>query len=165
MEQIDKRTEQEGNFTWNQRRRRGQNYSRAEKTGQVKVVLDTNILISAFFWNGNPHKILALCFSGRINVFSSQELIDELKNSIFRDFNVSEESLLAKINELLENIVLVCPVRRVFTCEDPDDNKVLETALEAGVQFIVSGDKHLLKMKEFEGIRIMGAKEFLDLFH
>ncbi|MEI7961554.1 MAG: putative toxin-antitoxin system toxin component, PIN family [archaeon] len=83
-----------------------------------------------------------------------------------RDFETSEYYLLAKINKALESIILVNPREKVFAVvEDPDDNKVLEVAIEANVDFIVSGDKHLLKLKEFRGINILTAKDFLDFYN
>jgi predicted nucleic acid-binding protein len=59
---------------------------------------------------------------------------------------------------------IIVPVEKVSVAIDPDDNKVLEAALEANADFIVSGDKHLLNLKEFKGVRILTAKEFLDKF-
>ncbi len=163
MEQISERIKQESSYPWDKRRRRGRNNSQKTCTQPSKLVLDTNILISAFFWKGNPNKILSLGLEGKITLFSSQEIVNELKNSILRDFDVLEENLLKKINGLLESIKLVIPTKIVDVCEDVDDNKVIEAAIEAKANFIVSGDKHLLKLKEFEGISILTAKEFLDL--
>jgi uncharacterized protein len=66
---------------------------------------------------------------------------------------------------ILENILkIVEPIQIVNACEDKDDNKVLEVAVCANADFIISGDKHLLKMNEFEGIQIVTAHQFIELF-
>lgn len=164
MEQDDKGMEQTRNSPWDQRRRHRGSHSSWARNKIIKVVFDTNIIIYASFWNGNPYWATQLVLENKIKCFSSQELINEYKHAVFRDFQISEVQLNIRIKDLLSAITLVNPQEKVFTViDDPDDNKVLETALEAKADYVVSGDKHLLKLKEFRGIKILTAKEFLDI--
>jgi len=96
--------------------------------------------------------------------FTSNSLLEEYHKVILRDFNISEDSFNERQKDLLKIATVVYPTQRVFACEDKDDDKVLEAALEANVDFIVSGDKHLLKMNEFNGIKIITARQFIEFF-
>jgi len=105
-----------------------------------------------------------LALSGKVECFSSKELISEFKKVVLRDFLIPEEEFSARLLDLLEVALLVEPKQKVFAVKDADDNKVLEAALEANADFIVSEDKHLLGLCVFKGIRIVSAKDFLELF-
>jgi len=130
----------------------------------TKIVVDTNILVSASFWKGNPYKIIELAAQGKIKVFSSAEILEEFARVLKRDFKTGEEEIKERIENFLEIINLVEPKIKIQEVkEDPDDDKVLEVAIEANADCIVSGDKHLLKIKGFKGIKIITAKEFLEM--
>lgn len=164
MERDGKRGEQESYFFRDKRRRCSRYNPQAQKDERLIVVLDTNILISASYWFGNPKKIVDFALSKKIIAYSSIELIVEYKNSIIRDFGECVENAENK-EAFFESIFqLIQPTQKVFACEDKDDNKVLEVALEANANFIISGDKHLLKMNEFNGIKIITARQFIEFF-
>ncbi|MDD2531719.1 MAG: putative toxin-antitoxin system toxin component, PIN family [Candidatus ainarchaeum sp.] len=164
MERNGERGEQESYFFRDKRRRCSRYNSQAQKDERLKVVLDTNILISASYWFKNPKKIIDFVLNKEIIVYSSTELIKEYKNSIIRDFDETEE-IVGKKAAFFESIFqLIQPTQRVFACEDKDDNKVLEVALEANAEFIISGDKHLLKMNKFNGVKIVTARQFIEFF-
>jgi len=127
-------------------------------------VLDTNILISASYWFGNPKKIIDYISDEKICAYSSNELLTEYNNSIMRDFGETIETSKKKTDFFESILKIVEPIQIVIACEDKDDNKVLEVAVCANANFIISGDKHLLKMNEFEGIRIVTAHQFIELF-
>ncbi|MFA6065470.1 MAG: putative toxin-antitoxin system toxin component, PIN family [archaeon] len=163
MGQIGNRRQQESYCSWNKRRRCSRYNPQTQKDERLKVVLDTNILISASFWFGNPRQIIDFAFGGKFLVYSSDNLIQEYKNSIIRDFAETLEGAEERANFFLAFLEIVEPKEKVLACEDLDDNKVLEVALEVKANYIVSGDKHLLKMQEFRGMKILNAKDFLDL--
>ncbi len=132
---------------------------------KTKVVLDTNILISASFWKGNPYKVLRKCIDMEIEIFCSQEILDEYARVLKIDFEMYENEILFRINFFLGAMILAYPKEEISEIkEDESDNRILELAVESGSKIIVSGDKHLLSVKEFRGIKILSAKEFLDLF-
>ncbi|MFH1752357.1 MAG: putative toxin-antitoxin system toxin component, PIN family [archaeon] len=131
----------------------------------IRIVIDTNILISASFWKGNPYKLIELAIKKEIDVFTSIEILEEYAEVIKRDFKTSEEELIEKINWFMQILKLVEPQTIIQEIkEDPDDNKILEAAVEAKANYIISGDKHLLRLEEFKGIKIVKVKEFLENF-
>lgn len=126
----------------------------------MRIVLDTNILISAFFWDGNERKLLRLCRKKKHQVITSPQILDELTRILLDKFNLPEE----KINEYREEILLmselVLPVGEIdIIKEDPADNTVIETALLGKAVKIITGDKHLLKLKKYKGIEITKSIE------
>jgi|SRR3989338_8479901 len=133
----------------------------------IRAVIDTNTLISALGWKeGNPRKVLELCILGKCRLMESLDLIKEFVSVISRHkFNfIAVEEKNQFLVFLLQISSLVKPKEKINAVkEDSKDNIVLECAVEAKADYIVSGDQHLLKLKEFKGIKIVTAKEFLDL--
>ena len=132
----------------------------------VKVVADTNVVVSALLWKGNESKIIGLAEEGKIKLLSSVALLDELKKVLmYERFGLGEKTVDDNVKYILTVSEIISPKRRLKVIrEDPDDNKFLECALEGKARYIVSGDRHLLRLKEFRGIKIVRAKGLLDLF-
>lgn len=127
----------------------------------IKAVLDVNVFISALFWKGAPHQIFKKMLQGEFLNFISPSILEELKERLLEKFKVPPE----KTEEFLEIIVfssqIVSPRKRLSIIEkDPSDNKIIECAKEANASFIVSGDKHLLEIKEYKGTKIVSPREF-----
>lgn len=129
-----------------------------------RVVFDTNVVVSASFWKGVPFLGLAAWAEGKcLAVISPQilaeyhETMEELRADYPRNTPVDWGTALGEAAEL------VFPTHRATgATTDPDDEKILEAALAAEVDFIVSGDKkHLLALKDYEGIPILSPAEFL----
>ena len=128
------------------------------------VVLDTNILISSIFWRGSPYKVVLNAIRKKYYLYLSGEILDELEEKLSLKFKFPEDKIKDHIGILKEYGKIVEPTIKVdIIKEDPDDNKILECAVSCNADYIVSGDHHLLKLKEFKGIKIVTAKEFLDL--
>jgi putative PIN family toxin of toxin-antitoxin system len=128
----------------------------------MKIVLDTNVLISAFFWNGNERKVLEKCRAKELDLLISPEILAELDAVLDRKFSVPEE----KRAEYSKNIILISklvfPNKRIAVIKaDPSDNRILECAVDGEAEFIISGDGHLLKLEIYKGIEILTAKLFL----
>jgi uncharacterized protein len=131
---------------------------------KLKVVLDTNIYVSAIFWKGNPYKIIQNALNEEFSVFLSQDIINELKRVLARDFALSEELINENIDAMLAFAAKTEITHKVNVIkDDPDDDRILECALSAGAGYIVSQDNHLLNLKEYKDIRIINPKEFLEL--
>ena len=130
----------------------------------MKVVPDTNVLISALFWRGNPYRILRLAIEGKIKLVISEEIIGEVREVLMREekFELTEEEIETYCTLLRYHAELVNPSKtlRIIT-KDPDDNKFLECAVEGKADCIVSGDSHLLVLEEYKGIRILTPAELL----
>jgi len=127
----------------------------------TKVVFDTNMLISATLWdNSVAQKFLFRCIRENIQVFSSQEIIDEYKEILARDFDYKEQEIREMVEKILQFITLVNPKNKVSAVkEDSDDNKIIECAIESEAEYIISYDKHLLKIKKYNGIKIVRPEE------
>lgn len=137
----------------------------------MKVVLDTNVIISGFLTRGGPPATLIdLWAEGRITVVVSQPLIEEYLGVLVRPKFAKAgppEERLQLLEELiaLDNTDLVSPKERVALIdEDPADNLVLECAAAGSPDFIVSGDDHLLRIGKFGEIPIVTPRQFLETF-
>lgn len=130
----------------------------------IRVVLDTNILISALFWRGKPYEILKNGIEGKYTPIVSVEILEELVDRLKNKFGFPDLELLMYIDILLIHLHVVQKTSTVTVCRDHNDNKILETALDGNAQYVVTGDPDLLVLKEFQGIRIVDPAEFLDLF-
>src|SRR3989344_5360634 len=123
----------------------------------IRLVLDTSTLISALGWKkGNPRKIFEDCLSGKYQLIESIDLINEFLKVFNRDkFSfISKEDKQEFIVRLFEICNLVEPKTKLNIIEDdPEDNIVLECALEGNANYIISSDPHVLKLKEFKGIK------------
>ena len=134
---------------------------------KAKVVLDTNIWISIFFNKVLGEKFEDLFRGEKIEVFVSEDILKEIARVLeYPKIKSILEKSEIKSGEVLEEIVkrskVVNPKRKIeVIIEDPEDNKFLECAVESKAEWIVSGDKHLLRVEEFEGIKILTAREFL----
>lgn len=130
----------------------------------IRVVLDTNVCISAILFGGKPEVIIDLARRGKIEVIISEFIIGEIADILRRKFEWGNWQILEALEELREFTNLVIPRERVsIISEDPIDNRILECALEGKADYIVSGDKrHLLPLKEFKGIKIISVSDFLE---
>lgn len=130
----------------------------------IKVCLDSNIFISALLFDGKPEEILFMASSGEIKITVSPGLIEEVKKNLVKKFHRSEaevRKLLKAITSISQLVILRSKIRVI---EYLPDNKILATALEGQVDYIVTGDsKHLLPLKEFKGIPIVTPTKFLAI--
>ena len=130
-----------------------------------KIVIDTNIYISAIFWGGKPRSVVDLGRNGQVSIFTSLQIEEEIEKKLKAKFGLSDEEI-AQI--LFDFSTFTLPIKvsqkiRVID-DDPDDDKFIECAVTSLAGFIVSGDKHLLNLKEYKGIKIMKAADFLSSF-
>ena len=139
-----------------------------ETPGKVKrVVLDTNVLISAFLFTGELSKMVDLWQRGEVVPLISRETFDELRAVFgYPKFSLTPEEIQSIIeNEILPYFEVVEVKEKVRgVCRDPEDDKFLACALSGAAHLILSGDKDLAALKRFKNIKIMKASEFLNLF-
>ncbi|MBN2013809.1 MAG: putative toxin-antitoxin system toxin component, PIN family [Candidatus Altiarchaeota archaeon] len=135
----------------------------------MKVVADTNVLVSALFWEGNERRVIHLAEEGEIELLISSGILEELKEVLWRDhFQLRLTDLNTRIDDVVNRLMsvstLVDSTKRLNTIlEDPADNRVLECAVAGKADYIVSGDSHLLSLREFKGIKIIKAKNLLEI--
>ena len=137
----------------------------------MKVVLDTNIWLSGIFWQGNPYKIIKLAEQRKIEVIISKQILEEVIRVLSREskFQKFIENRKILIEDLMRTIIsisnLVEPKSKINVIkDDTDDNKFLEAGVDGKADFIISGDRHLLDLGQFSGIKILNAREFLEIY-
>jgi uncharacterized protein len=138
---------------------------RKKPAAKLKLVLDSNVLISAFVFGGKPREILDLAVKGRVDVAISAAILDEISGVLGgKKFQYPKRIVRALIAEIESLADLVEPGERVNAIQDdPEDNRVLECAVASGASVIVSGDSHLLALHTFGQMSIMSPGEFIDL--
>ena len=128
-----------------------------------KVVLDTNVTVSALFWEGNPRKIYDLVREGKLIMLLSDDMEKEFVRVLgYEKFGLSPQEMMPFLRDLrthAKHVVTKSKISAVIA--DPTDNIFLECALVGSADFIISGDRHLLDIKVYKGIEIVRAGEFL----
>lgn len=128
----------------------------------VKVVLDTNILISSLVFGGKPSEILEMIRGKEIKGVISPVLLAELGDVLAKKFGYPKSRVLQVQEKLKQYFKIVHPARIVEVVRDDDDNRVLEVAVEGGSKYVVTGDKDLLDLKKYGGIKILTPTKFLE---
>lgn len=134
----------------------------------MRAIIDTNVLVSGFFWHSAPHGLLERVRSGEVMLVISPALLVELADvisrpkfdSILARSNTSRERTLDELRRLAE--VVEAPPLPQPVCRDPDDDAVLAAAIAGQVDLIVSGDDDLLCLKQFQNIPILAPAEALQ---
>lgn len=131
----------------------------------IKAVLDTNVVISAIIFGGKPRKVLNLAIEGKISLFFSEPMFEEIREILGgRKFRFTAPQLLAVERELEAISDTVYPDKNIkIVKDDPDDDVFIECAIATDADYIVSGDKHLLDLKSYGKIKIINAAEFIGL--
>jgi putative PIN family toxin of toxin-antitoxin system len=130
----------------------------------MRVVPDTNLLISAFLFGGIPREILHGCIQGEPRLVISETILDELQGVLRRQrFGLTADRVRAIVYEVstIGDIVTTFTKVKVIS-EDPSDNAVLECALDGKADHIVTGDGHLLELGDYRGIGIMDPRRYVD---
>jgi len=132
----------------------------------VKLVVDTNVFISGVFFTGPPLQILRAWSRGELELVLSPDVLTEYQrvaeklHARFASVEITPIlALVATKSVLVQAGTLAEPV-----CADPDDDKFIATAIAAKCDMIVSGDKHLLDVSGYGGIRVLRPREFIDEF-
>ena len=130
----------------------------------MRVVIDTNIFVSSFF-GGNPRKIIDLWKNERINLCLSNAILDEYID-VLRRIGLEEEDELEELLSLFSrgfNILFTTKTPRIKIIKnDPDDDKFIECAVALKAHAIITGDREILTIKEYAGIRILTPQQFLE---
>jgi len=131
----------------------------------VRLVLDTNVVFSGLLWRGSAYELLtAIRHASEVKLVCSADLIEELADVLSRPPSIKQLSAIGKTaKSVLEDyasiVEFVEPAEISPTSIDPDDDPVLACALAAAAELIVSGDTHLLNLKQFHRIQIVDPRE------
>jgi hypothetical protein len=128
-----------------------------------QVVADSNVFVSALVYGGKPLEVLEMGLEREIHLLTSPAILEETLSVLRDKFRYTQEQL----EESKLRIDAACygifrpSVKLDVVKDDPDDNKVLELAVQMADSVIVTGDKHLLKLGEFQGVKIQRPAEFI----
>ena len=142
---------------------------RSKLVEKLKVVVDTNNVVSApFSEHGNPARIFELILIQEITNFTSDKIIEEITDVLNRDkFKriLSKDKIKFIIKNFKKFSILVNPNFKLdIIKEDADDNIILECAVTANAEYIISGDNHLLNLGHYKNSKIVSPKQFLDIY-
>ncbi len=131
---------------------------------KLRVVVDTNVIISALNFGGLPDQIFYLAIKREIELYLSSFILEEVYGVLVKKFGW-RKSTAKKVLELLGQIGQVfSPTERIFAVKaDDSDNRILECAKECLADYIISGDKHLLSLKKYLAARIVSPAKFLEI--
>ena len=135
----------------------------------MNLVVDTNVLVSAFLWQGKPGRLIELAAENEIHLFTSRSLLDELaatlgKKSLAKPVaatGLTVEQMLRDYRRLATLVTTRQLAQRVS--RDPDDDSLLACALAAGADLIVSGDDDLIVLKRYQDIPIATPTQALQV--
>ncbi len=134
----------------------------------MKVVLDTNVLVSALIKPGKPRDLFNKLIKHKQLVLSKailEEFLDVIEDSKVAKYT-NEQDVTIFLN-ILGNAARIIEIKSKFKAvkEDPNDDVIIRTAYDGKADFIISGDKHLLALREFKGIKILTIDEMLSVLH
>lgn len=132
---------------------------------KYRVVLDTNVYLSGIIFGGNPKHILDLVIDRKITAFSSPAILLELSQKLQKKFGWSKNQILITIKTLAKTAIVVSPKEKLNVVKsDKTDNKIIEAAVEAEADYIITGDKHLLQIKKYQNVKIVSPSYFLSIY-
>ncbi len=132
----------------------------------MRVIIDTNVLISAIFFKGKPDIILEAWRTGDLEIILSTDILKEYSEVMKR---LSAKFPSVETSGILSMLTAGCrivepEVMENQVCDDPDDDKFLATALGGNVKILISGDKHLLDVDGYSGIEILRPAKFIEQY-
>lgn len=126
----------------------------------MRILCDTNVFVSALVFGGKPGRVLEFARNSAVLVVS-EPLLQELRRILTSKFGWTHDRALGVMREVALTSELVSPTIKITACRDPDDNRILEAAVDGHADIIVSGDADLLSMASFRGVHIVSVAEFL----
>ncbi|EMA08296.1 MULTISPECIES: putative toxin-antitoxin system toxin component, PIN family [Haloferax] len=132
----------------------------------MKAVLDTNVLISSVIATGVPHDIVVKGFEGEYELVVSVDTLTEFRETLLKypdRFHLNEDEVQQEVETIRYFAEFVDPQEEIrAVADDPDDDKFLEAAVAGNVDYVVSGDNHLLTLDSFRGISIVDPRTFYE---
>lgn len=135
----------------------------------IRVVVDTNVTISAFLWGGTPEKVFDFAGEGRVTLITSNELTNELENTLSKHKPQKYIFLTGKTSgELVDRFIRITRLTEPApipdnVVRDPKDIMVLAAGVGGHADYIVTGDKDLLSLNSYAGIEILNVSDFLAI--
>ena len=131
----------------------------------MKIVIDTNVVISAAFFGGIPRKVIDLVIKSNVTAYINDEIQIEYNETALDMVDKKKGHINQELfDQFMSKVAVIDSVTTVNICRDPDDNKFIACAVDAKAIYIVSGDKYLLTVKNYDEIEIVTAKEFYERY-
>ena len=130
----------------------------------MRAVLDTNVIISALFWGGLPRRVVDLAISGGFQAVTSPELLWELEAVLAEDFEVPQDRVELAVRDMLSYAEVVVPVGEIeVAVRDRGDLRVIACAVAGRADYVITGDRDLLSLKQVAGVRFLTVRAFLEM--
>ena len=129
----------------------------------MRIVIDTNVLASAVFFGGKPADLIRMVLARSVSAVATQEILNEYQDTI--DYLLQKyggKHLNFSAVPIFSAMEIIIPTSRINICRDPDDNKFLSCAVDGCCYYIVSGDKDLLTLKEYQDVKIVTVSQFFE---
>jgi len=132
----------------------------------MRFTFDTNALLSATLWDGSvAQKLLFQFIKRRDSIYTTSEILSEYQEILKRDFDYTDEEIKRIMEKVFQFATLIEPKNKLNVVkEDPDDNMIIECAAESKSDYIITYDRHLLKLEKYADIRIIKPEEAMKMF-
>ena len=133
----------------------------------MRIVIDTNVLISAIFWTGKPKQLLNYVRRQKITFVTSSELLSELREILTRQdkpFHLPDNEADQVVEAIKRSAEIIESHSPINVCDDDMDNRVIACAIDGMAEYIVTGDLHLLGLGSYKSVKIMTVADFLSHF-
>jgi len=127
----------------------------------TSVVIDSNLYISALVFGGTPQQLFDLLQTEKVRLYLSQFIIDEVSGTLVGKFGWTPENLAQFLPPVWERCTVIRPTLRLKVCGDPDDDHVLECAVAASAQYLITGNKKHFP-SEYRGVRVVTARLMIE---
>ena len=131
----------------------------------MRIVIDTNVVASAIFFGGRPKDLIELVVSKKLDAYASTEIITEYQETTDELCNkYPEKSVKPPLATIVSAMKMIEPTSRIAICRDPDDDIFINCAVDANCLYIVSGDKDLLSLGNYDKLQIVTVSEFFHRY-
>ncbi len=128
----------------------------------MKIVIDTNVIVSGIFFNGKPRELLRECFNGKYEIICTKEILLEYVETIEKLTKKYKQRAREEIIPiLLDNITIIENIDDGKYSRDPDDDKFINCAKSSGAKYVITGDNDLLVLEKIGDIRLLTVADFL----
>ena len=131
----------------------------------LRVTADTNVFISGLNFRGNPRRVLEMAEEGQIHLAVSDDILEEIDRVLRREkFGWPDAEILRALTQISRFTEHVEPKQRIdVITEDPTDNRILECAAASGSEYLVTGDKHLLMLGQYQQVNIVTPADLIEI--
>ena len=128
----------------------------------MKIVIDTNVMISAMFFGGKPRKLIDLLIKGRVAAYANGPILSEYREASEDFARKYHKPVSIPLPKIIGKLCCIDTETEVHVCRDPDDDKFIGCAVDSGSKYIVSGDKDLLAVEKYGDVEIVTVADFLQ---